>query len=145
MLLLQVAATPVYAGQARWETVLALPVGTLLQVETGSGAVFEGHVQPASGERLFLDTGKTHVEFSQDATRKVVRLGARKTGQHARRGFLIGAGLGAAMGAFGTESNRAAWTAFLAAGWGAIGAATGALSGFRTRDVTLVYQSPSNP
>ena len=154
-LLVQVAAPPAYAqdstrftpvmpdnGQASWETVLALPVGTLLQVETRSGERFEGCVQPVSGKGLLLHTGKTSVELSQDATRKVVQLSARKTGQRARRGFLIGAGLGAAMGGFGAESNRVAWMTALAAGWGAIGAAIGALDGVRTRDATLVYQSP---
>lgn len=156
VLLLKVGATPVHAqdstrlrsvmpddGQVSWETVLALPAGTLLQVETGSGEKIEGHVRSVSGNRLLLDTGNTPVDLSQDATRRVVRLGARKTGQYARRGFLIGAGAGAAMGGFGAESNRGAWMTFLAAGWGAIGAAIGALDGVRTRDATLVYQAPA--
>jgi hypothetical protein len=155
VLLLNVAATSVHAqdstrltsvmpdnGQTSWETVLALPVGTFLQVETGSGEKIEGHVRSVSGNRLLLDTGNAAVELSQDATQRVVRLGARKTGQRARRGFLIGAGLGAAMGGFGAKSNRLAWMTFLAAGWGAIGAAIGALDGVKTRDATLVYQAP---
>jgi hypothetical protein len=43
------------------------------------------------------------------------------------------------VGGLTTESNQLPWAAFLAAGWGAIGAAIGASDGFFDREETLVY------
>ena len=63
----------------------------------------------------------------------------RSTGQKAKRGLLIGAIAGGLVGALTTNSKQLPWAGFLAAGWGAIGAAIGASPGFFDREEALVY------
>ncbi len=80
------------------------------------------------------------VDIRREDVRRVHRVSGRNVGRLALRGLGIGAAGGATLGAVATTTNKAQWSAFMALGWGAIGAAIGAISGMH-RDRILVYEA----
>lgn len=121
-----------------WSAVTRLAPGTTLRVEVSAGSSTTGRLVSAQTNQVTIWVGSLQRTFLRPEIRRVV-LVQRRTGQKAKRGFIIGAIAGGLVGGLTTESNQVPWAAFLAAGWGAIGAAIGASDGFFDREETLVY------
>ena len=125
----------------RWGAMLNVAEGTQLEVQGRSGQTVNGSLRSVDRDRLVVVVADSPVELLRSSILRVVRLGDRTVGKFARRGFLIGAVVGAAQGALTVESNRAAWILGLAVGEGSIGALIGAIHGSGTRERTLLYQA----
>ena len=123
----------------RWDAVRALPAGARLEIEDRAGAFLEGRVRSVSDDGIALATKKATIDVQRSSVGRVILIGARQTGRRARRGFLIGAALGAAVTAIGRAP--AAWMLFISSGWGALGAAFGAIDGASTRERVVIYQA----
>jgi uncharacterized protein YcfJ len=121
-----------------WFAVTRLAPGTVLRVEVSAGSATTGRLVSAQTNQVTISAGSSQRTFLRPEIRQVV-LVQRRTGQKAKRGFIIGAIAGGLVGWLTTESNQLPWAAFLAAGWGAIGATIGASDGFFDREETLVY------
>lgn len=137
----RVAPPPDRSEPERWTAVLAVPEGTLLAVDNRAGVTTSGSLRSADADRLVLTTEAEPVELLRSSIVRVFRLGAKKTGKYARRGFLVGAVIGATQGALTVETNKAAWILGLAAAEGSIGALIGAIHGSGTRERTLIYEA----
>ena len=95
--------------------------------------------------------GPPHQRFQPTAAgRAVARADARRviTIRHRRaekagRGAIVGAVLGGALGLV-AETNRAVWSAILAAGWGAVGALIGAADGFFDCEEVVICAATAN-
>jgi hypothetical protein len=124
----------------RWDAVRALPAGARLEIENRAGEFLEGRVRSVSGDGIAIDTNRATVDVLRFSVGRVILIGARQTGRRARKGFLIGAALGAAVTAIGRAP--AAWTLFISSGWGGLGAAFGAVDGATTRERVVIYEAP---
>ena len=124
---------------SRWDVVRALPAGARLEIENRAGRFLEGRVRSASDDGIAIDTRKATVDVMRASVGRVILIGARQTGRGARRGFLIGAALGAAVTAIGRAPVT--WMLFIGSGWGGLGAAFGAADGARTRERVVIYQA----
>lgn len=121
-----------------WSAVTRLATGSALRVEVSAEPSTTGRLVSAQTNQVTISAGSSQRTFLRPEIRRVV-LVQRRTGQKAKRGFIIGAIAGGLVGGLGTKSNQVPWAAFLAAGWGAIGATIGASDGFFDREETLVY------
>jgi hypothetical protein len=136
----RVAPSP-QTDDERWAAMLSVAEGTRLEVQNRGGQTVSGSLRSADRDRLVVVVADSPVELVRPSVVSVVRLGDKTIGKNARRGFLIGATLGATQGALTVETNRAAWMLALAAGEGAIGALIGAFHGSRARERTLLYRA----
>ena len=121
-----------------WSAVARLATGTALRVEASAQPSTTGRLVSVQTNQITISSGSSQRTFLQPEIRRVV-LVQRRTGQKAKRGLIIGAVAGGLVGGLTTESNQGSWAAFMAAGWGAIGAVIGASEGFFDREETLVY------
>ena len=124
----------------RWDAVRAVPAGARLEIENRAGEFLAGRVRSVSDDHIAIDTRKATVAIVRTSVGRVILIGARQTGRRARRGFLIGAALGAAVTAIGRAP--AAWTLFISLGWSGLGAALGAADGASTRERVVIYEAP---
>ena len=125
-----------------WSAVTRLAPGTALRVEVSAGSSTTGRLVSAETNQVTMSVRNEQRTFLRPEVRRVV-LVQRRTGQKAKRGFIIGAIAGGLVGAPTTESNQVPWAVLLAAGWGAIGAVIGVSDGFFDRAETLVYLASS--
>jgi hypothetical protein len=124
---------------AEWSAVAALPLGTRVAIDTDSGQHATGTLASTSPDAVAINAAGTRHEFPRSTVTHVYRRPSRRA--FATRGLLVGAGTGALAGAVLAESNRGRWSAFQAAGWGALGALIGLVEGL-TADDQLVYRAP---
>jgi len=132
-------ASSIGSAQSDWGAVAAIPPGTQLRLEAERGRRAEGTLEVVDHTQLTLQ-GKSPAP--RTLIRKVERLGATRTSKFAKWGFLIGAVGGVALGYSVVETNKGPWALRMGFGWGAIGAAIGALDGLHSRERTLIYQNP---
>jgi len=126
------------AASDDWSAVTRLATGSALRVEVSAEPSTTGRLVSAQTNQVTISTGSSQRTLLRPEIRRVI-LVQRRTGQRAKRGLIIGAIAGGLVGGLGTKSNQVPWAAFLAAGWGAIGATIGAADGFFDREETLVY------
>jgi uncharacterized membrane protein len=100
-----------------------------------------GQITYTDAQRVVLSSADTPFDLSQPTIQRISVIGARKVGQHAQRGLLIGAIAGAVLGASTVQTNRLAWTAMLSAGWASLGALIGAIDGLSSRERTVIFES----
>ncbi len=133
---------PTYA-QSDWSAVTALPPGTPLRIEGERGRHAEGELQAVDDMQLTL-RGKTPA--ARGDIRKVERLGRYQVGQHARRGFWIGAVAGSIVGWIGfpkaPRNTRILVSLWQGAAWGVTGMLIGALDGMESRKGITIYKAP---
>ena len=122
---------------------MSLPEGALVEVRNRSGAVVEGNIRAVSEDKMALNTVGAPIEVLRTSIGRVVLLGARTTRKNVRRGFIIGAAVGATHGALTADANRGTWMVLLAAIEGAVGAAIGAIHGAGSRERTVIYEATS--
>jgi hypothetical protein len=79
--------------------------------------------------------------ISRAAITRVVQVGERNTGRYAKRGFLIGLGLGIVQVLVGVRSNVGAFLLVYPPIEGAVGAAIGAADGVRSRKRIVIYEA----
>ena len=108
---------------------------------SGSGTV-EGRLARADEHGLTLADGVAVRAVARGEVRRVITI-RRRTAEKASRGAIIGAVLGGALGLV-AETDRAAWSAILAAGWFAVGAIIGASDGFFDREEVVIYTATTN-
>ncbi len=125
-----------------WATVVGLRTGVQVRVELSSSGRVEGRLARADEHGLTLAHGDAVRAVARADVRRVITVGHRKT-EKAGRGAIIGGVLGGALGLV-AETNRAAWSAILAAGWGAVGALIGAADGFVDREEVVIYAAAAN-
>ena len=133
-------ATVVAAPPSDWTTVVTLRSGVLVRVESFAGTVQQGQFLRADSDHLILTVASRPVDIRRADVRRLYRVSERSVGRFALRGLGIGAAGGATLGAVAAETNKAQWSAFMALGWGAVGAAIGAINGM-DRDRVLVYEA----
>lgn len=121
-----------------WSAVAGLATGSAIRVEISAGPSTTGRLVSVQMNQVTILAGGSQQKFLRPEIHRVV-LVQRRTGQKAKRGLMVGAIAGGLVGGLATKSNSVPWAAFLAAGWGAIGAAIGASDGFSDRKETLVY------
>jgi uncharacterized protein YcfJ len=121
-----------------WSAVTRLATGTALRVEVLAEPSTMGRLVSVQTDQVTISSRSSQRTFLRPEIRRVA-LVQRRTGEKAKRGLVIGAIAGGLVGGLTTESNRGSWAAFMAAGWGAIGAVIGASDGFFDREETLVY------
>lgn len=128
-----------------WEAVKAVAPGEKLEVKLKSGKTVKGALMSASDVGLSLARGRDTISVNRDEVRQVYRLIAKSSATP----ILIGAGVGAAIGAGGTaasavtddrEGVRARATLLPLVGAG-VGALVGLAFGSRQKR-TLIYESP---
>lgn len=136
----RIAPAPL-AGVGDWAAVVALRTGVRVRVElSGSGSV-EGRLDRADEHGLTLSDGSALRAVARADARRVITV-RHRTAEKARRGAIVGGVLGGALGLV-AETNRAAWSAILAAGWSAIGALIGASDGFSESEELVIYATTS--
>jgi hypothetical protein len=135
-------ASSASSDEGRWEDVASLPHLASLRVLDDSGRVLTGPMERATADELVLSDGVAMVSVRRDRIRRVEVRSGRATARGARRGFVLGLAVGAALGSL-AETNKAAWISSLALGWGAVGAGTGAISGRETWRYVVVYRTRS--
>ena len=129
-------------AQSDWTAVTAIAPGTPLRIELDQGRYAEGGLQAADDTQVTLLRRARTLAAPRADVRKIERLGARKTAKRAGWGFLIGTVGGAILGYSVTETNRGAWAARMAVGWGDIAGLIGTIDGFHARERILLYRSP---
>ena len=125
---------------SEWANVTALGTGSDLRVDLVSGERATGRLASTTHNEVTLSVGHTERILSRETIRRVVLLGRRMTVRHAGRGFVVGAVFGGLLGMLTAKTNRAPWTAMMAAGWGALGTVIGAYEGSSRVDETVVYE-----
>lgn len=135
----RVAALPPPAPEAadRWERVLALAPGSQVRVELQSGAVVEGRFQAADEERVVVHPGL--LDGAPRESVKKVALVVRRVGDSTWPGIVAGVAVAAILAATSAGSSDAVPFAPVAAWFGGIGAAGGALVGLRPTE-SVVYE-----
>lgn len=121
-----------------WSRVADVPVGRVVRVEFGAEHSVRGRLVSVEADGLSIQDGHSPRTILRSDIRKVMVV-QRQAGRKAKRGLVIGAVAGGLMGRLTAGSTRIAWMSFLAAEWGAIGAAIGAIDGHFHRTETLVY------
>lgn len=121
-----------------WTALERMPGGALVRVELATGRSAQGRIASVDDDGLSISVEESRHTFQRLDIRKVL-LVQRQTGTKAKRGLVIGAVAGGLVGGLTSRSNRLAWTAFLAAGWAAVGATIGAIDGFGDSSETLIY------
>jgi hypothetical protein len=132
-------ASSIGYAQSDWGAVTATPPGTRLRIEAQKGRQVEGVLEAVDDTQLTL---QRKPPAARADIRKVERLGAPRTAKLAKWGFLVGAVSGAALSYAVVETNKGPWAARMSVGWGAIGAAIGAISGARSPKRSLIYMNP---
>jgi hypothetical protein len=127
-----------------WADVQMLERGARLRVTTTAGAV-TGQLESATDTSIDLRAGNNTTHVPRTDIRRVERAPTASVGRGARKGFLIGALSGAALGVAAVRSNRAAWISVLALSWGGIGAAIGAADAAAGQERVLIYERPAAP
>jgi hypothetical protein len=135
------SARPVLSATAStWETVVALPPGSHVRVETSGGLVLAGRLVGAASDGV---TVSTEGELRRLSNTDVLRLfrAHRRTAEKAKRGLIVGMAAGAVVSKAGKAT--AGFTAFIVASWGGIGALIGATDGvFDRREAAAIELSP---
>jgi hypothetical protein len=121
-----------------WAAVVALTEGTTVEIETVDGSVFAGRVAAADAEALTIADKGARMTLARLRIRQVAHV-RRRTTEYAKRGLAIGAVAGGVVSLVTTVGPHAAFTAFMAATWGAIGAGIGASDGAFSRQDVVVY------
>lgn len=127
-------------AQSDWEAVKALAPGTPLRIDVDRGRYAEGTLQAIDDTQITIVRNTRVTTASRAEVRQVERVGARQTAKRAGWGLVIGAVGGAILGYAATETNKGAWAARMALGWGAIGGVIGAIDGVHARERTVVYR-----
>lgn len=122
-----------------WMAVVALPPGQNVRVDAMQQ--IEGSVEHADVNGLVLVVRGRRTELPRKTVSRVVAVGSRSVGRHARNGLIIGAVAGAGVGAAAARSNRGEWVALMAIGWGGIGTLIGALEGLKHDDRVIFASS----
>lgn len=126
-----------------WDSVVvSLPLGTQVRITNLAGRRLMGVLEGATPEVLLVRVEQRTERLQRSDVARIERLAGRAVGGRAKRGFLIGAVVGVAIGTFAVESNRGVWIPALSLGWGAVGAAVGAIEGAGGRDYVVVYEAP---
>lgn len=123
-----------------WDSVVSLPLGTQVRITNLAGRRLMGVLEGATPEALLVRVEQRTERLQRSDVARIERLAGRAVGGRAKRGFLIGAVVGVAIGTFAVESNRGVWIPALSLGWGAVGAAIGAIEGAGGRDYVVVYE-----
>ena len=123
----------------RWDAVLALPAVARVEIKNRAGAFLEGTVRSVDDERIVIEAKTSTVDVARSAVDRIVLIGARKTARFARRGFLAGAALGAAVAVIGRAPAYV--IAHLSAGWGVLGSGIGEVEGLQSRERVVIYQA----
>ena len=133
------AALPPPAPEAadRWERVLALATGSQVRVELQSGAVVEGRLQAADEERVVVHPGL--LDGAPRESVKKVALVVRRVREATWPGMAAGVAVAAILAVASAGSSSAMPFAPIAAWFGGIGAAGGALVGLRQTE-SVVYE-----
>ncbi len=132
----------VAAQPSDWTAVVALRSGASVRVESSGGTVQSGQFLRADTGHLTMTVASRSVEIQRAEVRRLYRVSERHVGRFALRGLGTGAAGGATLGAVAAETNKAQWSALMALGWGAVGAAIGAINGL-DRDRVLLYEKAS--
>jgi hypothetical protein len=133
----------VAAQPSDWTAVVALRSGASLRVESSAGTVQSGEFSSADSDHLTMTVAGRSVDIRRAQVQRLYRLSERHVGRFALRGLGIGAAGGATLGAVAAETNKAQWSALMALGWGAVGAAIGAINGL-ARDYVLLYEAQTS-
>jgi hypothetical protein len=104
------------------------------------GRYAEGTLQAIDDTQITILRNASVMIAPRAEVRTVERVGARQTAKRAGLGLLIGAVGGAILGYAVTETNKGAWAARMALGWGGIGGAIGAIDGRHARERIVVYR-----
>ena len=142
--LVSLLTVAIEAQPSDWTTVMALRSGQLVRVESSTESVRQGEYLRADSESLTVAVSRRTVTIPRKSVRRIYLVSERNVRRMARCGLLIGAAAGATLGALTAETNKGQWSAFMALGWGAFGAAIGALNGL-DRNRVLVFQAPGSP
>ncbi len=124
-----------------WDSVVSLPLGTQVRITNLAGRRLMGALDGATPEVLLVRVEQRTERLRRSDVARIERLAGRAVGGRAKRGFLIGAVVGVAIGTFAVESNRGVWIPALSLGWGAVGAAIGAIEDAGGRDYVVVYEA----
>src|SRR5204862_1854718 len=124
-----------------WSAVVALPPGARMEIEERARVIWEGTLHAADDDAVVLDHDHERFVIARTSIVRVVRLGARKTEQYAKRGFLIGFAVGVAQVLLGVQSNRGSFLLLYPPIGGAVGAAIGAVDGSQLRERAIVYEA----
>ena len=125
---------------ADWSTVTALQPRTRITVDAPTR--IQGFVDHADADRLVVQVDGQLREFRRASVLRVAVIGPRQSGRRARNGLIIGAASGAVLGAVTAETNKGVWSALMALGWGAFGAAIGAINGLGRPETTIYEVRP---
>lgn len=136
------AAMHVMPDLGDWSALARRANGRMVRVEATGNRVVPGRLVRVTNDALGIWQGASDRTFARPEVRRVV-LVQRQTSNGAARGLAIGAIAGGLVGGLAAESNRAPWAFVMALGWGAIGAAIGAASGFSESRETVVYEAPT--
>jgi hypothetical protein len=136
-------ASVVAATSSDWTSVISLPDGASVRVESSAGTIDQGQLVRADRDHLTMTVAGRSVDIRREEVRRLYRVSERHVGRFALRGLGIGAAGGATLGAVTAETNKALWSALMALGWGAVGAVIGTVNGLH-RDRVLVYEAQAS-
>ncbi len=128
-----------------WERVMSIPIGSNLEVITGSSTprILGGFVS-ASETRMTLDVDGMAHDIPRRSVTRVVMSAGKPYARFVRLGALYGAlfGAGLVVEAGGAPLGGAA---LFSAAWAAQGAAVGAVAAWKSPDKNVAYDAQSCP
>ena len=115
MLALSMATLPAFSQD--WMAALQPVIGKRVQIVTKRGDIYQGKLSSVTPDQVAIGSHGVMPRVDVQVVRQVL---GHTRGQHVRRGFLIGAGLGIAVGLSATvDSTRAGSRVIGALGYGA--------------------------
>jgi hypothetical protein len=136
VLLILTAST--LSAQTDWSAALAIRPGARVRVVTQSRERVTGHLVAVTSDLLVVDVAGRERRLLPSEVRRLYTIHGVK--RSAVKGLLIGGAAGVSMALATAETNRGSWAAMLGAGWAAIGAVIGSVTGLLDRE-RLVYSS----
>ena len=127
-------------GVRAWASVESVPTGSNVRVDLVAGSSVVGTLVSADPHGIVIQHGAASRAIGRGEVLRLFAARSRRVADHAVRGFLAGAAVGALQGLLLTESNRGEWAAMLGAGWGAVGMATAAAIETSRGSLALVFQ-----
>ena len=127
-------------GVRAWASVESVPTGANVRVELAGGSSIVGTLVSADPHGIVVQHGVASRAIGRGEVVRLFAARSRRVADHAVRGFLAGAAVGALQGLLLTESNRGKWAAMLGAGWGALGMATAAAIETSRGSLALFFQ-----
>lgn len=136
------AQTQKKVPSADWSVAQAIPLGTVLKVESKSGKSVEGQLESVSATGLRLTGTPDPVALERNDIRRIYQVIRRSRGRSAMQGTLIGAAAGAGFGLMIVlPQSREKEGAIVPVGMAMIGAGIGAAMGgiFGGKRRILIY------